>query len=435
MLPAIRQGSLVSIDTNMPPLLFEILNEEKSTKPAGLVVHDVEHKKFVLGDGKGGGIPAPLQYISNNLDVCFNSVDDTSIKYYSKGQSYDCLPHSALLQGMLQRSEWVNNPTNFSLGLFASTIPATEKARLPAFVLAKTRELSLGQTVSEAHQLMDLFKFMQLRKSLTDMLEKGPDGRFLDSPLIDATRHLIQNLKGASKAKRARIYRDLRKQVSGTALGYLFGLSPTLEDAISIAEKCAKGFKERRKQYVHRVRTTSRVTRDAKRWSVVGSIQNASFVESIVGTRVDGVILTDLRPKYHSPAFQKWADRIDAGFGLNPVGAIWETLPFSFCIDWFTSLDDVLDAMFLRYTSSFSTQYWTSTKCVVNMYAQTSIPRDVKGNYPQAPMWEWRSDIKGYITVSDYVRRKTDSPSPVDAFRYRLSTFGGFASILMALGL
>jgi hypothetical protein len=95
---------------------------------------------------------------------------------------------------------------------------------------------------------------------------------------------------------------------------------------------------------------------------------------------------------------------VSLGFG-NPLGAVWEALPFSFILDWLFGVDSVLSG--LSITDIAEGDFWvrrptSSVKMVGHLdIAQYTV------RWPQLapPLFDWVSpEFKGKATVSRYTR-------------------------------
>jgi len=161
--------------------------------------------------------------------------------------------------------------------------------------------------------------------------------------------------------------------------------------------------------------------------------RDARVVENMNGMRVDGGLVTINRPPLASDAFNQLSDAIDSYVGVNPIGLIWEVLPFSWAVDWLLSVDDVLDNLFLQASSRFNIQYWTSVKYQYDREVEYKFVEAVSG-YPD--MIEQLSQCRLLKqSVSYYLRDRVDPPSLIESSRLRgSSVYHVFLLGLVALG-
>jgi hypothetical protein len=97
---------------------------------------------------------------------------------------------------------------------------------------------------------------------------------------------------------------------------------------------------------------------------------------------------------------------------VNPLSVAWEAVPFSFVVDWFTNVGQVLGSMTdfagTEMESSFTTVFQTANRL-----------EQGKMNYDKPPFYQIGS--AGYTSV--YLRRSNGIPSPV----LRMTPWKGFS--------
>jgi hypothetical protein len=139
-------------------------------------------------------------------------------------------------------------------------------------------------------------------------------------------------------------------------------------------------------------------------------------------TRVDGCRYEFSRP------FNAVEDFSRRFIGINGAGLLWEVVPFSFVIDWFIHIDDVLDTLWLNSAPGIKTQFWSSTK-TENMRRWTMRNRESDTeifNLSPNP-GELTIDFKPISDGIDlshkwtrYNRIRRDNPVPLDSLRLTL---------------
>jgi len=162
-----------------------------------------------------------------------------------------------------------------------------------------------------------------------------------------------------------------------------------------------------------------------------------SCVESKSVLRVDGGHLVYRRPRPTDSinalenACQRW-------LGANPTGCLWEITPFSFIVDAFLSIDDVLDTLWLRSQNKYEVEYWSSIKyqylADLSFAARGECDPD-DSYYVRHPVWKVASTDSGCLGWSSYERWKEEPPSLLELVRPKgINTRNGYLFALIALG-
>jgi hypothetical protein len=183
----------------------------------------------------------------------------------------------------------------------------------------------------------------------------------------------------------ARYWKEIRKVIktaSGAFLAYKFGISPILQDFMSI------------NRYLPRMKEDIRrhVEGDKHRYSVEAvmnvvappdelfSSSTAKFTRKsqlISQPTVRYVLVVKPANKYTTPFFRA-ADALVSRFVTSPASLAWELVPFSFVVDWFVDLRGTLGLLdklmgFSPYEIvSFTRSH--SYHCAVQCYLETLSP-------------------------------------------------------------
>lgn len=170
--------------------------------------------------------------------------------------------------------------------------------------------------------------------------------------IVDLTnRHLNRlalerrGLKGSTTFKRIK-YAEI---VASSILEYTFGLSPLISDTKKIAEALARFNSEAKEQYRSRSKIVSKgsdkVVTTAVSNIAPGSGQ-VSFQGNTVKTTESGVCYTVGLNTSHIADFNS-NDRLIQLCGFEPrdwIPAAWEVVPWSWLVDYFTNVGDILNA-------------------------------------------------------------------------------------------
>lgn len=306
----------------------------------------------------------------------------------------------------------------------------SRQAELPARILARMEELHLSTTAIEARELPDLYKLFTTRGDLGKGLKNI--GR-----LGEAARPYINKLaQAASRKTRAKAYADLMRNVAGTQLAYIFGFAPTIGDVYKINASIKKGIRKRTTELSVALlgsRSANPETTDV-RGSLASLYKDLKLAETLRCDRVDGCHVIVHRPLYQTDAFQALDDWMRRYVGSNGMGVIWEVIPYSFAIDWFLGIDDVLDSLFLRKNNEYEQHYWTSSKYAYSGDVKGQYAWDFEQVYPAlTPKWKAIDTVT--ISQTHYSRSGCEAPSVLDSIRLKgLNLYNLYKLALIALG-
>jgi len=212
-------------------------------------------------------------------------------------------------------------------------------------------------------------------------------------------------------------------------LGYSFGLMPTIGDARGIHEGLKKGLKARKTRVTATI--VGKGTQTFKTDLVPGTgLVSASMVEEFATLRVDGVRATLVKPMYQNEVFSQF---ITATMGVNGATVLWDCVPFGWVLDWFLSVDSVLDNIWAQSQTEYQLEYWTSTKSQYKRSVRYSTWSGVSGKYPQVVK---QISDNGLLasSYSLYKRNPRAQPSPLSGLHERLTLKKVYLMALVALG-
>lgn len=263
--------------------------------------------------------------------VLLNRIDNTSTGRYC------ILTGSSLAKEMT----WFNRsaPPEFNPAWLVVSYPKTVDQLL---IEAKHR----FRSVNEVDSLLNILEAKQTLRSLLSV------GRFLTA----ADQFFRRAKKGAllHKLKKGNL-----RQLSESYLGWNFGFAPLIGDIRQIC-KDLQTFGDDYKRYLSGLGKTKTATSwcvgditfasastigsgyspnpnplDGSHWhAALQSIKGAKRVVGVKGKR-------DVT--YKSPAFQKLDYLLRRYLSTGPVSLAWELTRFSFVVDWFVNLTDILD--------------------------------------------------------------------------------------------
>jgi hypothetical protein len=212
------------------------------------------------------------------------------------------------------------------------------------------------------------------------------------------------DVKAASDAlrvnKRPRV--DKKTQSSGLWLEYHFGWEPLVKDIGNAMETLNRDFSEKR---------IKAGARNHERQLVItrnGVNFESSSLDIATGVRMGGTV------RIVNPNTSLLAD---LGF-INPASVLWEAVPFSFVVDWFANVGQVIasysdfagKSVSDAYTTAFQERTWSSSSGGYDPY----------GNEPYWSSGFW-SSVQGAKAVS--VQRGLGITGPT----FRVKPFKGFS--------
>jgi hypothetical protein len=321
------------------------------------------------------------------------------------------------------------------------------KAELVPKIMKKLEDLHLANSVYETKDLPALWRLLRgpsdpvpavIQKMTSGFraLKAASRGKF--GP---ATRILRDSLKRGSFANAAiRKELDFLREV---ALANQFGLLPTVKDVYDIHQSL-KRRRPRPRTFVTTVTDQGEYSNRnyIERYSIYGGPNHTLYTEArikrvfgckVVYTPPDG-LLELLDPGIVA--------RIDELIGVNPTAIIWEAVPFSFVVDWFLSIDNVLNAIWLSGNDRYKATFWASSKLTYDarlFYESVQWMDSGWGYYPSYTRPNNPAQIySGHVHTRNYVhynRTLVAAPTATSQLKSRLTLKKGFLGLLVAIGL
>ena len=290
---------------------------------------------------------------------------------------------------------------------------------VPKRLVAKLEQLHLANSAWEARELPELFDLFKRRNLLA--LPRG--ARWVTGWNMDGMgRNMIDRTGMASKA--------FLRYLSANYLGYTFGLAPTVGDVAAICSSLKNGLKARKNRVTATIVGGKQSVYDAKLWSGTGMV-SGRLQERFQKDRVDGVRATLVRPMYGSDFFNRM---LTALLGINGATALWEAVPFSWAVDYFLSIDAVLDILWCQSQTEYRLEYWSSEKVRYERLVDYSYISQWQGNGTFAtPVYADGPTVRA--EYSNYERTPRVQPSAFDGLRSRLSPTKVFTMAMVAIGL
>jgi hypothetical protein len=188
--------------------------------------------------------------------------------------------------------------------------------------------------------------------------------------------------------------RNVLKSAGGGYLAWKFGVSPILQDMMSVHRYLPKIRKDMDGLRNQEARRYSRMAELAASSSspTLDTYQNVEWEGKVIEPpRLRYVLVVKPNTKYLSPAIAA-ADAFLSRFATSPASLAWELVPFSFVVDWFVDLRGVLRAIdaaigftpyqIVSFTRSFSYHlsntfqaefYSPCDSSVIQMYPKVSL--------------------------------------------------------------
>ena len=298
-------------------------------------------------------------------------------------------------------------------------------------IMNKLDDLHLANSIYEARELPTLWKMFQRRESLYKSFYLLHRYMLGDPRKRFSGGNILKNM--------AKAYRDGQ-------LNWSFGIMPTIGDVTNIIDEI-RNYKQYRKGFVVSVRDQQTIPYAKSNLSFSDgfvatygptTLNQSSQRERVFGCR--GTFVGKSQP-YYSQFFENLENNIRRYIGHNPLGIIWEAIPFSFCVDWLLSVDEVLDSAFLNIQREWKLDYWKSSKISVDRQIRYSVMKDVRQKTP-VPIGNWSAINTQYSyetelhleTFSEYSRERMEPPSPIQSLHSRPGTKKVFLLALIALG-
>lgn len=146
--------------------------------------------------------------------------------------------------------------------------------------------------------------------------------------------------------------------------------------------------------------------------------------------RVDGMTAELKRPIVRNTSMRNMLNRL---VGVSGARIIWDFVPWSFVVDWFLSVDDALDTLYLGAQTEYDIGSWSSTKLTYTREVscgQLSIEEFFPANqmvFIEAPPLR--------AAYTHYNRTRRPIPTVLDSLRFRMGPKQGFLTVLLGLGL
>lgn len=292
-------------------------------------------------------------------------------------------------------------------------IPDSLAGTLPAKIVRRMDGYHSSTDVVEAREFPRLFDMFRRRSETNDLV-----------------RELIRHPGRFGRKQGLALLREMRKFL----LLKKFGVDPTVRQVQELCKELSRPAKPRQTEFsVHARKSESLGNQFDHGWESQ-AYGHYKCTESLSSYRVDGCHVVWSRPTYHNPFFKE-ADRfLSKWTGVNPIGLAWEVYPYSFMVDWFLSIDDAIDNIFIGCSSDVKTQYWVTQKVEYKRKVDGKLCVAVSGYSPAPPNREFIGPYTLSETVSSYDRRRCGGPSVSDSIRSRLNAERIFWSFLLAIG-
>lgn len=243
-------------------------------------------------------------------------------------------------------------PSNWSVslsypgdpGVYWEKLSGINHSSLPAKPLynSKAYEIALGNFLSDASSAIAPLKGGVLVGELRETL------RMIRNPASALRDGISAYLKRARRLRREHGRRNphtLRKVLSNSWLEYVYGWVPLIEDLKSATEAYTK-----LKNKVETVRAFGKGSSGSKTPGVVGLGGHSNYIRynqivslsQMTTCRIKGVCKADLQG-----VDAEAADRLQTALGFNIqdfLPTVWELIPYSFVVDMFTNIGDILNS-------------------------------------------------------------------------------------------
>lgn len=285
----------------------------------------------------------------------------------------------------------------YSESLIGEYLPAA----FPSVVAdSKAVELALGNFLSNAGEALSPFKGMVFLGELKETLQmlKRPASALRNG----ITEYLKRSRRRLNKGGKAKI---IARAISGLWLEYVYGWEPLLADIRSAAE-AYRSFESKQDT----ARISGVATRTSKTLSEVrGNMPSyMNWIDSSVHENVSrcsfrGEIV--LRPSGIQTTFAEEVIRL-SGFSLAEfVPTAWELLPYSFVVDYFSNIGDILNS----FHGLGSTWIWTTKATTSTATLTVTRSRDYALDATYGSAWfgpdsRWKF-TPSRVSKTDYIRQ------------------------------
>lgn len=254
---------------------------------------------------------------------------------------------------------------------------ATQKCVNQLYEQVGAAQVHVGNMIAERAQTVDML--VSLSKRLKD---------FLHSPKKTVFKYLEQNLVRGSK--------KLYRKVADDFIMYCFGVEPLAKDIYSQAKRLVELSNEQGNDDLVRVRAG-------------GSTEDSTSV-----TIDEGTYLTTYETKTHVRVRYALQYRVDypvarylSQYGLtDPSQIAWEMMPWSFVVDWFYPVGELLASTTADQGLSFS-----SGTMSTEITTTCSVRRVFKNHPPMAALgWQYTGSISRTQTIKTKTRTVLSGP-------------------------
>lgn len=236
---------------------------------------------------------------------------------------------------------------------FNSRLVITQGAGLPNLVKTRTGYPSpatlptrLSPTISVAENAALTKLYQRLREvdsaaqGMTILAELRETIHMLRRPglaLRKATEAYFGRVKRHAQRTRRR---DLHKAIAGTYLEYAFGIVPFVHDTISVLEAIDKAYTEKRQ----RVRATGESSLGSVNTVLESKDESWYRVSTSNKTKLSVRYIVGLKQAAGGPSTSSLRETL--GFSFTEfVPTLWEIVPWSFLVDYFTNIGDIISAV------------------------------------------------------------------------------------------
>lgn len=397
---------------------WETISDDPSTDDNVIVYNDVKpctHEKLIVG-----APPAPGRRFSRNASTARETATSSKFIPYLSGKVRDgsvadwaSAVNCAATYSSYRPKQGINpRPTLPGLSL-----PSSRLGELPARAVRALEELHMTTTTIEARELPELFKLL------------SPRGSFLRNASRIGRNYLQGRNPGKSMKQLCKLYREGH-------LAYTFGIMPTVSDMTNIVKSLKNGLKDFK---TYKSVTLGGDRSGHKRVSLGDQAwhTNLSMLEEVTHSRTDGVRLLYKKPRNTGEYYDKLLNIWQRTVGCNPMGLIWEVLPFSFAVDWIITIDQLLDLLWLNNQTSYSVQYWTTIKSTYTRTLLYGSPGEAIRNTSGFLEIVGFAQPSNVLTYSHYDRQTVPPPAPMESIQFvkDFSAKKGFLLGLIGMGL
>lgn len=412
-----------SIDSSQSttPLRYGTSESISDRIEAGYGFKPVSHTKVQLGE------PKPVRSVTNpsNTTEAATDVSYTKWCFFPAVEEFSCYPYlraEQLCAGV---------PNSDSV---PSIVGSPDRlGEIPSRLLGALSSLQLGVTAYETREFPALLRQLGMNKRAWQAVRSG-----------NLNSHLFQSYVNALKSGKKAMAKLLYREMTDKYLMYKFGILPTVNDCKSITSEIKRGLTFR-KNVRAAIRSRTTVPKISRFASENGGLEYSASREASL-TQVWGGNLV-VNKEYSDPNgfFAKTDDFLTRYVGPNGMSTIWECMPLSFVLDWFFSIDQLLDRWFLQDNATYVATYWSSTKAEsTTVYTAEYWTDPVSGPPLVEPFpadWQKRYSMtkktvanKNTATQYDRVLRTAPSVLSLPSTLRRLNLEKGLITAILGIG-